>query len=58
VINKTDKHPFIFVGRESQGFLEKYYSRYEIGDFFKNPWGLTLKSGGGKLSWLSVLFIS
>jgi hypothetical protein len=26
VINKTDKHPFIFVGREGQGFLEKYYS--------------------------------
>jgi len=25
-INKTDKHPFIFVGGESQGFLEKYYS--------------------------------
>jgi hypothetical protein len=25
-INKTDKHPYIFVGGESQGFLEKYYS--------------------------------
>jgi len=35
-INKTDKHPSIFEGGESQGFLEKYYSRYEIGDFFKN----------------------
>jgi hypothetical protein len=69
-INKTDKHPFIFEREGSQGFLEKYYSNPLLkattctgatrGDwrFFQKPEALTLMCAGGKLSCLSVLFIS
>ena len=39
---------------DCQGFLEKYYPRYEGGDFFKNPEGLTLITPDEELSFLSV----
>lgn len=34
---ETDKHPSMNEDGFCQGFLEKYYPRYEGGDFFENP---------------------
>jgi len=39
---------------DCQGFLGKYYPRYEGGDFSKNPEGLTLITPDEELSFLSV----
>jgi hypothetical protein len=57
-INQTDKQLKKDEDGECQGFLEKYYPRYEGGDFFKNPQGLTLTNPDEELSFLSVWFIS